>query len=106
MDKSLETAKKKLLDLGYFKYVKDKDLQTVINKTFENYCGDGFLNFPWEGLNRVSSIDAEDICECGGFFSRTLFQVKKSGQFFENFEKKQVANFLAFRKHFCANVIG
>ena len=66
MDKSKETVTKKLEELDYFKYVDLINLESVIEKTFEEYKNNGVLKFPWEGLNRIFGIDAESIYEGNG----------------------------------------
>ncbi|MEZ5044724.1 MAG: hypothetical protein R2828_32810 [Saprospiraceae bacterium] len=66
MNKSKEQVKSKLKELGYFRYVTLENLETIVEKTFENYKEDGVIKFPWEGLNRVFGIDAEFIYEANG----------------------------------------
>lgn len=66
MDKSKEPVKAKLEELAYFEYVNPTNLDTTVEKTFENYKNDGEIQFPYEGLNRIFWIDAEFIYEADG----------------------------------------
>ncbi|MFK7776241.1 MAG: hypothetical protein AB8F94_29235 [Saprospiraceae bacterium] len=68
MDKSKESVNKKLEELEYFKYVDSNNLESIVEKTFEDYKEDGIINFPWEGLNRIFGIDAESIYESNGIY--------------------------------------
>ena len=70
MDKSKESINQRLDELGYFKYVDPNNLDSIIEKTFENYLEDGVINFPWEGLNRIFGIDAESIYEGDGIYDQ------------------------------------
>lgn len=66
MDKTQSIVKEKLIELGYFKYVNELQKELVMAQTFENYQDNGAINFPWEGTNRIFSIDAEFIYEAEG----------------------------------------
>lgn len=66
MDKSQHSVKARLIELGYFKYVNELQKELVMAQTFENYKDNGAINFPWEGTNRIFSIDAEFIYEAEG----------------------------------------
>ena len=60
MKKDRKSVEEKLKDIGYFKFA---DSENVFEDTFKDYQEDGQINFPWNGLNRIFSIDAEGIYE-------------------------------------------
>lgn len=66
MSKDRKSVEERLTELSYFNYVDSKD---AIEKTFKDYKDDGKIKFPWNGLNRMFSIDAESIYEAGGLAS-------------------------------------
>lgn len=68
MNKSKEIVNKKIKELGYLNYVDSNNLESVIEKTFEDYKEDGIIKSPWEGLNRIFGIDAESIYESNGIY--------------------------------------
>lgn len=70
MKKEKDVVKKQLDKLGYFKYVDAKNLESVVEKTFENYKGEGKINFPWDSLNRTFSIDARAIFKSDGILEQ------------------------------------
>jgi predicted heme/steroid binding protein len=70
MDKSLQSVKTNLTNLGFFKYVDNNNLDKVIEETFKEYANDGIINFPDEFLNRIFFIDAESISEQDGIKSQ------------------------------------
>jgi len=69
MKKDRKSVEEKLKDIGYFKFA---DSENVFEDTFKDYQEDGQINFPWNGLNRIFSIDAEGIYEAGGLESHVI----------------------------------
>lgn len=70
MDKSKATVQKSLTELGFFKFVQDRNLQQAIVETFRDYKDDGEIQFSWDFLNRVFSIDAKSAYTFGGIKSQ------------------------------------
>jgi hypothetical protein len=70
MNKTLESVKGKLIELGFFKYVSKDNLDKAIEETFKGYAEDGIIQFSDDFLNRLFYIDAEHITEGYGIKSQ------------------------------------
>lgn len=66
MQRDRKSIESKLNELRYFEFA---DSDSVIEETFKDYKNDGRINFPWNSLNRLFSIDAESLYESGGLES-------------------------------------